>query len=188
MKKFNFNTLIKSNVFESLDIVNNINYGFEKIEINNLKSIELSDITEILYNQQQLDNLIQLIIQYNISLNKYYNPEKYLQSIHENNNIKYTIKPNLVGFLEMYNHVKVGGICYNHSLKYYCFINLYDEFNIIDISINKIITKEKFIELLIKLVISNKQIINIYNPIDGIIYRINIFDSIKNNILNIISK
>lgn len=187
MKKFNFNTLIKANIFESLDIVNNINCGFEKIEINNLKSIESSDITGIVYNQQQLDNLIQLIVQYNINSNEYYNPEKYLQSIH-NNKIKYTINPNLVGFIQMYNHVKVGGICYNHSLKYYCFINLYDDYNIIDISTNKIVTKEKFIELLIKLVISNKQMINIYNPIDGIIYRINISELIKNKILNIISK
>jgi hypothetical protein len=188
MRKFKLDSLIKSNIFESFEEINQINFGFQKKNINNLKLIKKSDISGIVYNHTQLNYLIQLIIQYNINQNEYYNPEKYLRIIHNNPNMNFIIKPKLDELINVFNNIKLGGLCYNHNLKYYCYINLYDDINIIDIWINNIITKEKFIELLIKLVISNKQIINLYNPIDGIIQYIEIPELIRNNILNIISK
>jgi hypothetical protein len=73
-------------------------------------------------------------------------------------------------------------------IKYYCLVDLYDDINQIDISIESSIDKKKFIELLLKLVIGNKSIANLYNPITGVLLRLEVPELIKNKILNIISK
>ena len=140
-----------------------INFDFKK---NNFEIINDKIFNNL--SQEQINNLIKLIVQYTIEPNEYYNPELYL-------NINY--KYNLETFKNNFNELKIGGICYNHSLKKYCYIDLYDDNNIIDISTRKM-SKEYFIELLIKLKISNKKIINVFNPITGILYTQEINDDI----------
>jgi hypothetical protein len=50
------------------------------------------------------------------------------------------------------------------------------------------ITQKHFIELVGKLVVSDKQIINAYNPFTGTIFRIELTDRIKGNFSNILLK
>ena len=74
-------------------------------------------------------------------------------------NSNFNFSPNLEHFKNIYNEIKLGGLCYNHSLKSYCQVDLYDDINIVEIwteNSSKKISKEKFIELVIKLIISNK--------------------------------
>jgi hypothetical protein len=186
MKKFKLESLIKANVFEMFDKINEDNCGFEQIKISRLKTIKKSDIAGLVYNQEQLDNLVKLIIQFTINSNDYFNPSNYLRYI--NPDSEFVFKPNLDEFTNIFNDIKLGGLCYNHELKYYCPIDLYDDINIIDITTDKTINKEKIIELILKLVIGNKQIVNVYNPIEGIIFRLEIPELIRNKISNIISK
>jgi hypothetical protein len=85
----------------------------------------------------------------------------------------------------MFNDLKIGGLCYNHNLKKYCNIDLHDDNNIIEISTDTSVNSKIFVELLIKSMISDKQIINIYNPIKGIIFRYEINEVIKDKLLNL---
>lgn len=186
MKKFKLESLEKANIFELFDKIKEINYGFDVIQTLELKIIKKYDITGQVYNQEQLDNLIKLIIQYNVSQNHYYEPFNYLA--HINSHQKFTFNYDIDEFVNIFNEIKLGGLCYNHELKYYCQIDLYDDINIIEISNDKSISKEKMIELILKLVIANKSIINLYNPIEGLIYRLEIPELIRNKISNIISK
>lgn len=144
----------------------NLNYNYEN-EYNEL-------------NEEEKINIIKLMLQFNISNNKYYNPNSYLDLI--NKNIKIINDNNLNNY---FNKLKLGGICYNHKLKSYCYIDLYNENNIIEISNNNLDSKY-IMELIIKLIITNKNIINLYNPIKGIIYNIELPIHYKDAIYNII--
>lgn len=139
------------------------NFGFETITDPNLKVInkKVNDI-----------NLTKLIIRYNI------NPYSYINPNYD------TINLDLLK--DMFNDLKIGGMCYNHNLKKYCYIDLHDDTNIIEISNDTSVNSKIFVELLIKSIISDKQIINIYNPIKGTIFRYEINDIIKNKLLELI--
>jgi hypothetical protein len=139
MKKFKLESLIKSNVFELFDKINESNFGFDQIKTSGLKTISKTDITGQVYNQEQLDNLIKLIIQHDINPISYYKPSNYLQYINPKSNFNF--KPNLDEFTNIFNDIKLGGLCYNHTLKYYCQIDLYDDINIVEIFNNKTINK-----------------------------------------------
>jgi hypothetical protein len=138
----------------------------------------------ILDNLKNVNEFLKLLIQYNINLNENYNPNKYFK----NKYLHSFETMNLNLFTELFNNIKVGGICYNHNLKSYCYVDLYDDTNIIDITIENNITEIKYIELLLKLVIANKQIINLYNPINGQLIRLEVPEFIKEKIINIINK
>jgi hypothetical protein len=75
---------------------------------------------------------------------------------------------------EYFNNIMVGGICYNTMIKYYCNIHLYDDDSIVEIIDNETIDYNMFINLLMKLVISGKTIVNVLNPFDGFILRLEI--------------
>jgi hypothetical protein len=184
MKKFKLESLINSNIFDLFDKINQYNFGFEQIKTSGLKTISKTDIAGQVYNQEQLDNLLKLIIQYEINHNSYYKPSNYLEYINSKSNFNF--KPNLDEFINMFDEIKLGGLCYNHTIKYYSHIDLYDDNNIIEIFNDKIINNKKFVELLLKLVIANKSIINLYNPIEGVIHRLEIPELIKINILKLI--
>jgi len=155
----------------------------KKINIDNLDFIETKfdiinkKIFNNLSDEQEL-NLMKLTVQYNIEPNEYYNPQTYYKLISDDIiDINYDLG-------KLYNHfndLKIGGLCYNHTFKRYCNIDLYDDNNIIDVSTRKI-NKEYYKELLIKLIISNKNIINVFNPITGILYSQEINESTKQSI------
>lgn len=147
MRKFKFDNI---DLFEQFNIPN---FGF-KIT----KSPEL-----ILFNKPNID-LIKLCIQYKISNNEYFNPTNYFNY---NDNI------NIEELTNMFDDLKVNNICYNHKLKMYCDVDLYNDDNIIEISLENI-TKEYFVYLILKTIFCDKQIINVYNPIEGIIYSLEI--------------
>ena len=160
--------LVKSKKFKLENIFDDFNedlpnFGFETITDPNLKVInkKVNDI-----------NLTKLIIRYNI------NPYSYINPNYD------TINLDLLK--DMFNDLKIGGMCYNHNLKKYCYIDLHDDTNIIEISNDTSVNSKIFVELLIKSIISDKQIINIYNPIKGTIFRYEINDIIKNKLLELI--
>ena len=69
-----------------------------------------------------------------------------------------------------------------------CTIELYNDNNIIEICDIKEINHTLLINLLIKLIISDKQIINVYNPIIGILYQLEISNEIKQHIILLLSE
>jgi hypothetical protein len=79
----------------------------------------------------------------------------------------YTI--NLLPLLELFPNLKVGGICYNTTMKSYCNIDLYNDDMIIELVFKKP-TKTKIYEMNCKLKISNKNTFVMINLIDGILY------------------
>lgn len=118
------------------------------------------------------DDTILYAIQYIISNNPYYN----LSNI---NNI------NIDSLKANFNELKVGGIAYNHIYKLYCNIDCYDDNNIILISTSQ---NNNMIELIIKAIIADKKIINIVNPLKGIIKQYELSEDIINSIKNILEK
>ena len=191
-KKFKIENLIKENLLEGIHIEAQ-NYGFETISSSNLKVLNKKLLANFINGKEQEElNLIKLIIKYAINPNEYINPNNYLKYLDPPNNystidLDGLIKQIEIGELkDLFNELKVGGLCYNHGLKKYCDIDLYDDINIIEISTETTISKNIFIELLIKLLISDKQIANLYNPLKGTIFRLELNDLIKNNLINLI--
>lgn len=158
------------------NILNLPNCGFEKFEFNNLIINNKQDLLNLELTNTQLENLLKLIIQYQISNNEYLNPHNYIKTNLENQNF-------FIDFNNVFNDLKIGNLCYNHSIKSYCDIDLYNDNNIIEISLEPTIDKEKLFLLILKLVITNKEIINIYNPIEGYIYKLEIPQNIITHIL-----
>jgi hypothetical protein len=194
-KKFKLENLLKENV---LDGINNElgNYGFETIFNDSLQMNILNKklLLNFINNKDEELNLIKLIFKYNICSNEYLSPTNYLKYLNPTNNHnneqinmveQINLDLDLDSFKNFFNDLKVGGLCYNHTLKKYCDIDLYDDINIIEISTEKTITEKLFVELLIKLLISDKQIVNLYNPLKGIIFRLELNDLIKNNLLKL---
>ena len=134
-----------------------------------LKTFELDNIekysTRIELSKQNSNcnnlELFSLIIKHQISNNNYL--ADYLKFNINKNIIDYDIKE----LKEHYNELKVGGLCYNHKLKYYCLVDLYDDKNIIelDYELDDNIDNKMIIYLILKLIISNKRQISLYNPI-----------------------
>lgn len=189
-KKFKFDNLVDNNLLDGINI-ESPNYGFETILSSNLKIINKSNLLKYFDSIPQnecetyLLNLTKLIVKYNINKLEYLNPENYIKYI--NPMITYTTNNiNHSYLLDIYPDVKVGGLCYNHNFKKYCQIDLYDDLNIIEISNETTITKSNIVELLIKLVISDKKIANIYNPFKGQILRLEINELIKNNLAQLL--
>jgi hypothetical protein len=158
----------------------------ELIVIDNqiIKLIKISD-----YTQDFIKLLVQYLVNHNLKsehLIKLFNPNNLLKLLNKNEISLNSFNANYL--LQMFPNIKIGGICYNHKLKLYCTIDLYDIDNIIEICDIQEINYTLLINLLIKLIISDKQIINVYNPIIGILYQLEISNEIKQNIINIISK
>jgi hypothetical protein len=162
--------------------------NFEQIESIDLILLNKSLLTTII-NSSYTEDFIKLLVQYllgNIqqdnTLQELYNPNNLLKLLNKNE-IKLD-DFNIHNLLNMFINLKIGGICYNHNYKLYCTIDLYDDTNIIEIANINEISELYLIELLIKLIISEKQIINVYNPITGILFYLNISTEIKNIIIN----
>lgn len=183
MKKLKFPNLLESGIFDptNLDNLSGLNCGFEHVESSGLITIDKKYILDL--PKLYIVDFIKLMIQYSVEPIELYNPANLLSVINIKKNIK---NINLDNLINMFDGLKIGGISYNHKIKAYCSIDLVDPINIVEISNCTEITQKYFTELLLKLVIADKQIINVYNPISGSLYRIEISDRIKNNILNLI--
>ena len=85
----------------------------------------------------------------------------------------YTI--NLLPLLELFPNLKVGGICYNTTMKKYCYIDMYSDDMIIELIFEKP-TKSGFTtkinEMNCKLEVANKTSFAMINPIAGILYKL----------------
>ena len=81
--------------------------------------------------------------------------------------------------VEYFPGIKLGGLGYNHTKKLYCNIDLYNEDCIIDVVLEDVkITYELYLISMIKLLITNKKIANIYNLTNG---RLLILNGNENN-------
>lgn len=184
-KKYSWDNLVKSNVFVGLDP----NCCIEPIESVDFAVIKSKSIPTTVTKPDLLD-WVKLVVQYNIGLGlvggagtnpiNYYNPDHLIPGS--------AIKLDLDKFVGMFDNLEPGGLAYNHKLRAYCPIDLSDPVNIVEIFLGTEITRKHFVELVGKLVIANKQIINVYNPIAGLLFRLEISDLIKENFSNIISK
>jgi hypothetical protein len=80
---------------------------------------------------------------------------------------------NLLPLLELFPNLKAGGICYNTTMKKYCYIDMYCDDMIIELIFDK--SKAGFAakinEINCKLEIANKTSFAMINPIAGILYK-----------------
>lgn len=91
-------------------------------------------------------------------------------------------KENIINNLEFKNLIpdlQIGGICYNHEYKSYCYIDLYNIDSLLEIS-NKCLDKIYYNELLSKLIQSNRNTMYLYNSQEGLILKIELTEIIKN--------
>jgi len=77
---------------------------------------------------------------------------------------------NLLPLLELFPNLKAGGICYNTTMKKYCYIDMYCDDMIIELIFDKP-TNSKLNEMNYKLEIANKTTFAMINPIAGILYK-----------------
>jgi hypothetical protein len=189
-KKVKFNSIIDSGLFDlNPDFLNN-NYGFEIIQNNNLVFFPELKIIDpfIKINYMKL---------YFMKMfgNSYANPSEYLTLNQLDKNISHdnfmeneSIKQSMNELLTIIPNIKSGGLAYNHELSAYCPIDLFGDIELIEISDDSTITKEKFIDLMLCLVITQKQIINIFNPISGNLMRLDISCKVSDYIYGLIHK
>ena len=152
------------------------NYGMDLIKSNDLILFNKKKISKQI-NSSDLEDWIKLTILYNTNLNEYYNPDHLIPDS--------LAAVNLTHLNLLFDNLEPGGLFYNHELCVYCSIDLIDPINIIEIFIGNEIPQPYLIELIGKLIISNKQIINVFNPLIGTIYRLKITDEIKSEFNNI---
>ena len=87
-------------------------------------------------------------------------------------------------FYDIFNNIEEGALYYNHNLKIYVEIDFIIDDTIIEINNN--INNSLILQLLIKLIISNKNNIFIYNPDDNSITTINILEENKEKLLKLL--
>lgn len=202
-KKIKFNSIIDSGLFDLNPDFSNNNYGFEKIQNNNLilfpgspgvtkvpllEKLEKDD-PQLDFNDHIKINWIKLYLMNKLG-NKYANPSEYLMlnSLDKLNINLYQLDDSLNELYNIFPNLKSGGIAYNHELSAYCSIDLFGDIELIEISNDLTISKEKLIDLIICLVITQKQIINIYNPISGTILRLDVSCKVSDYIYNLLNK
>jgi hypothetical protein len=180
-KKFKWDNLMESGVFEGLDAISlsgpNCSMGLiesDELILFNKKTIPAQ------VKKSDLEDWAKLTIQYNTKLIECYNPENLISDS--------LVAVNLTKLHSLFDNLEPGGLAYNHKLRGYCPIDLSDSINIVEIFTGNEITQKHFIELVGKLVVSDKQIINAYNPFTGTIFRIELTDRIKGNFSNILLK
>ncbi len=181
-KKYSWDQLVKLNVWSGLDPIElcGPNCSMESVQSDDLVLFNTKSIPKQV-GKSDLLNWAKLTIQYNTPNQiPHYNPDNLIPGS--------GITLDLSKLENMFDNLEPGGLVYNHKLQSYCPIDLVDSINIVDITCEKTIGQKYFIELVGKLVISNKQIINVLNPFQGLLFRLEISDKIKTNFSNIISK
>ena len=105
------------------------------------------------------DELFKALFQYEFTKNEMYNP-----------NVS-GIEIDLTELKEMFPELKVGGLCYNHEMKSYCYVDFYDKDNIIEI-ITEDDNHDTYDMHLLKLLISEKKSIHLIDVVKNTIYTI----------------
>ena len=101
-----------------------------------------------------------------------------INPIHNYNNIN-----DCYDFLNLFENIIPTSLCYNHNIKAYCNIDFYNNDTIFDIISNN---EYNNIEIyLIKLLISNKKNMVLYNPLLGKIYKLELNEIILNKLHNL---
>lgn len=179
-KKFQLDNLIKSGVFEQMDIISlsGPNCGMEQMESTDLAVISKKQLN--LIAKPDREDWARLVIQYAINSNPYYNPDNLVPG--------FLVKPELSGFSNMFAGLEPGGIAYNHKLQAYCPIDLIDPINIVEITLADKVTPGDLIKLIGKLIVANRSVINLLNPVTGLLYRMEITDRIKENFISLTGK
>lgn len=185
-KKLKFDNLVKNNCFKYFDKIMQSDFGFDKIESSNLIAIELNSISGR-YNaldNKEVNNFIKTLIWDKIDTKTRSNEYLRLLKYDSEHNVSISME----SFKNLYANLKTDNLCYNHQYESYCYIDLHDDVNIIEVTNDLSLDKTRVMTLILKLIISNKQVINIYNPMLGIILRLEIPETIKNNIIEILLK
>ncbi len=180
-KKYSWDKLMQSDVWSGFDPIDlsGPNCSMELVQLDDLILFDTKTIPKSVGKTDWVD-WAKLTIQYNTSPIDHYNPNNLVPGS--------AISLNLSKLKSMFDNLEPGGLVYNHKLQAYCPIDLADPINIVEITFDKTIGQKFFIELVGKLVVSNKQIINVLNPVHGLLFRLEISDKIKSNFSNIISK
>ena len=79
----------------------------------------------------------------------------------------------------LFDNIKKGGLAYNHMLKAYCNIDMYNENNIIEITDSNY----NMDEMILKCIIANKNIVNIFNSKKDILYKFTVPGKLKTSLL-----
>lgn len=156
------------------NIIDFYNKNKKKLEYLNCK-FDITELDNILTNNKDIDYEIFKIILY--------------KKINENLNYinldcEYNIDFNI--FINLFNNLQIGTLCYNHEYKLYCYIDFYDNDNIIDIINNNIDININF--YLLKAIIANKKCIILYNPYNNKLYKYELNEIIINNIKLLLKK
>ncbi len=180
-KKYSWDNLTQLNVWSGLDPIDlsGPNCSMGLVQLDDLILFNAKLIPKQVSKSDWLD-WIKLTIQYNTSPIEHYNPNNLIPGS--------AMQLDLTKLKAMFDNLEPGGLAYNHKLQAYCPIDLVDPINIVEITLEKTIGQKFFIELVGKVIVSNKQIINVLNPIDGLLFRLEVSDKIKSNFSNIISK
>lgn len=121
----------------------------------NLQELFIVKTSKIDINNIADNDILKLAIQYNLSNHKYYDLAK-------------DVDINIDELKSDFTNLRPGGIAFNHEIKSYCQIDIYDDSNIIEIINNDIVYDYNlFMTLLLKLIISDKLVANIYNSVKG---------------------
>lgn len=140
---------------------NNLNYNFDIIQLTPIDTNNYDYIKLLIYN-------------------------KINSNILNNTDIIIDDSIDFSNFINFYDNLKLGTLCYNHDMKIYCYIDLYDNLNIIDIIDNDINLDINI--YIIKAIIANKKNINLYNPFTGKIFKFELNEIIIEEYKSIINK
>jgi len=140
---------------------NNLNYNFDIIQLTPIDTNNYDYIKLLIYN-------------------------KINSNILNNTDIIVDDSIDFSNFINLYDNLKLGTLCYNHDMKIYCYIDLYNNLNIIDI-IDSDINLDINIYI-IKAIIANKKNINLYNPFTGKIFKFELNEIIIEEYNSIINK
>jgi len=138
-KAYSWDNLVKSGVFEGLDLpsMSGLDCGIPSIQTMELAVLEKKSIPKSI-GKSDVENWVKLLVQYNISLIDYYNPDNFEPESF--------CKLDLDYLKSMFANLEPGGLAYNHKLKAYCPIDLADPINLVEITLDNTISKKKFIE------------------------------------------
>lgn len=175
-KKFKYKQIVELGIFNLSDLDDPTSI-FQKTNLPELKTkIQIPENLNAKYHELW----IKLLIKYNIKPIEFYNPN--ILSPESN------ILLNLHDLNIFTNDIEPCGLSYNHDFKSYCEIDLINSESFYDIKMSDKISQSYFVELILKILITNKKIINVFNPLKKNLFTLEITDINKKKIYKLIGK